>query len=135
MVIGHEIAAVLPELRAHAESLMVDAGRALRPSGGVVYADQQETREYVEVFTSRCKVKPRDLGVEAVEVGGRSAVRDRPVLHLPVSAPPLLPGDEWEITAVSPLSTVVVGRRYRVSGPFEKSLATARRYEVEEMVT
>ena len=63
------------------------------------------------------------------------AVLSQVVLHLPASTAPLVPDDEWEVTAVGPLSSSLPGRRYRVVTPFEKSWAIARRYEVEEIVT
>ena len=136
-MIQDDIAAALPEMRAHAESMMLDTGRALRRSGEPVYdpAEQASVVPDVELFASRCKLQARDTQAGVRQVGERTAALSQLVLHLPVSTEPLAPDDEWEVLKVGPLSLVPVGRRYRVIAPFEKSLPTARRYEVEEVVT
>ena len=135
-MIGADISAALSEMRAHAESLMLDAGRALRATGNSVLGeDQTSVPEMAEALASRCKIQRRDQQAITVQVGERTAAVLRVTLHLPISTAPLRVGDEWEITAAGPLSIEPIGRRYRVIGIFEKSLATARRYEVEEVVT
>lgn len=136
-MLGGVLAAELPLLRAQAESMMLDAGRALRPAGEMVYdpATQAETRVEDEIFASGCKIQSTTLVDPSREVGGRSAVSVRLSLHLPASTEPLQVGDEWEIVEPGPLSSVPAGRRYRIEAPFEKSLATARRYGVAEVVT
>lgn len=136
MMLGDAVTSALEGLRAHAESMMLDQGRAIRRSGDPVYdeASQSTTVPEVELFASRCKIQASSLRTVDREVGARTAIISPIVLHLPHGTPPLLAGDEWELVEVDPLSAVVAGRRYRVAGPFEKSLATARRYEAEEVV-
>lgn len=127
--------AVLAGRRA-AESLMLDTGKALRPTGGTYYdkTTQTERLDGDDLFVSRCKVQ-EGLGATDSEVGGRTATEIRPRLHLPASTPPLAAGDVWEMTAVDPLSLEVVGARYRVIAPAVGSLKTARRYEVEAVIS
>lgn len=127
----------MPAMWAQAESLMLDSGRAFRRSGEPAYdpEEQASTVPEVELFASRCKVKPPDTQDRTIEVAGRTAVVVDAVLHLPVSTEPLTAGDEWLVEAVDPLSAARAGRRYRVLGPVERTWATARRYQVEEVLT
>lgn len=127
--------------RVAAERLMVDEGQASRPTGGLVFdpaanggtgGDVEETSP---LFSSRCKVQTRNLVARESEVGGRTSVSVRTELHLPAATDPLAVGDVFELTAVSDLSLSVVGQRLRVVGPVSGSLKTARRYEVEEVVS
>lgn len=135
-MIGADVAAALPEMRAAAESLMLDQGRALRLGEPVYDPDEQTSTPAVEeLFESRCKVKSGAIQAAVIQLGERTAAVVKVELHLPISTPPLRAGDEWEVTEPHALSAVPVGRRYRVISPFEKSLATARRYDVEEVVS
>ena len=120
---------------------MVDAGKALRPTGGYTYdpaanggtgGDVEATED---LFDSRCKLQARNLVTSDSEVGGRTSTTVRFELHLPADTDPLTRGDIWELTALSSLSLLSVGQRFRVQGPAGKSLATARRYEVEVVVS
>lgn len=123
--------------RAAAERLMLDAGTALRPTGETAYdpATQTEGDVYADLFTSPCKIQSRSLAAREEQVAGRTATSVRVELHLPASTEPLTAGDVWEVTTPHSLSVVPAGRRYRILAPFEKGLATARRYEVEVMVS
>lgn len=124
-----------------AERNYVDTGTAKRPTGGYVYdpaanggtgGDVQAT---ADLFTSPCKVQARNLVARESEVGGRTAVYVRTELHLPASTAPLEVGDLFEFTVTDALSLVTAGQRVRVTGPVTGSLKTARRYEVEEVLT
>jgi hypothetical protein len=87
-------------------------------------------------FTSKCKVQARNLQARQEEVGGRTATTVSVELHLPISAPAVEVGDLCEITAVGALSDVqLLGRTFRVVAPVAKSFATARRLDVEEIVS
>ena len=132
-MIADDITRVLPDLRAQAEALMLDAGTASRPTGGMVY--DPETQTEVEaadtLFSSACKIQTRTLVSRDEEVGGRTATVVRLELHLPVDTAPLTTGDLFTVTTPHANSTVPTGRTYRVLAPHEKSLPTARRYDVE----
>ena len=132
--------AELRQDRAEAEALMLDTGKALRPTGTTTYdpaadggngADVQVT---VDLFTSRCKVQTRNVQARQSEVGGRTSTSVTTELHLPADSAPLLVGDLFEFTTVHPLSLSRVGQRVRVLGPVAGTLKTAARYEVEEIV-
>lgn len=120
--------------RRMAESLMLDGGRALRPTGGYELVDGEEVLATAELFGSICKVQTRQVQAREVEVGGRTSTEVRTELHLPADTDPLAVGDLWEFETVSSLSFAVVGQRLRVLAPVAGSLKTARRYEVEEVV-
>jgi hypothetical protein len=130
--------AVLTSGRSAAESLMVDTGVMRRSTGRTEqnpFTDE-ETEVYADLFTSRCKIQTRNLQASSAEVGGRTAVTVRVELHLPVTVAAVQTGDVWEVTAVDPISDPqLVGRKFRVIGPVGKSFATARRLEVEEVVS
>lgn len=116
---------------------MFDTGTAKRPSGTAYDATpsvQAVVPTYDVLFASPCKIQARNVAALTQEVGGRTATTVRLELHLPADTAPLTTGDVWEMTAVSDFSTAVVGRRYRVTAPVEKTFPTARRYEVEEVV-
>lgn len=91
---------------------------------------------YTTRFTSKCKVQTRSLVARDAEVGGRTATTVTVELHLPVDVPAVEVGDVCEITAVGALSDVqLLGRKFRVVAPVGKSFATARRLDVEEIVS
>ena len=127
-----------PGLRADVESLMLDAGKALRPTGGYEYdpdagAEVQATEPLFGPV--RCKVQSRNVQPREAQVGERTSVSVRTELHLPAESPALTTGDVWEFTDVHPLSLATVGQRLRVVAPVAGTLKTAARYEVEEVIT
>lgn len=113
---------------------MVDAGTAKR-STGTSYTGGAEVEATTDLFTSRCKIQSGGLQPRATEVGERTSLTVRPELHLPASTAQLTAGDLFVVTTPHALSTVPAGTTYRVTGPAGKTFATARRYEVEEVVT
>ncbi len=122
--------------RARAESLMLDAGKALRRTGRAYDPEEQgDVDTFADLFVSRCKVQAAGLSSREEQIGDRTATTVRLELHLPSSTPPLAVGDVWEFTAVDPSSMMTVGQRLRVVAPFYKTFATARRYEVSEVVS
>lgn len=129
------VSATLAGRRA-AESLMLDAGKALHPTGGWTVIDGVEVLATEPLFGTdaepiRCKIQVRELVARESEVGGRTVITVRTELHLPASTPPMTTGDLWELVSVDALSLAAVGWRYRVVGPVGGTMKTARRYEVE----
>lgn len=133
-MLSDAILSALPELRAQAESLMLDAGTALRPTGGWELVGGEEVQATTPLFDSPCKIQARNLQAQEEQVGGRTATTIRLELHLPASTAPLNVGDLWEITTVHPLSTARQSR-YRITAPVGKTLATANRYTIEEVTS
>jgi hypothetical protein len=114
---------------------MVDAGTAKRPTGPPTYVDGVDTYTYTDLFTSACKVQTSGLSASDAEVGGRTSVTVRTELHLPAATAPLTVGDLFVVTTPHSLSSVPADATYRVVAPVGKTFATARRYQVEEVVT
>lgn len=124
--------------RAAAERQMTDSGIMRRPTGNTVLdeATGRETPEYEDVFTSKAKIQTRGLASRDSDVGGRIATEIRLELHLPIDAPAVKVDDVWEHTGAGPMSDPqLVGRTFRVVAPVGKSYATARRIDVEEVVS
>lgn len=137
-----EVVAALPEMRSLAESLMLDMGRALRPTGGITYDPDAnggtggDVETTVDLFgPSVCKIQSQNIQPRESEVGARTAVSVRTELHIPATSPALQVGDVWEITAAHPLSLSRVGQRLRVVAPVAGTLKTAARYQVEEVLS
>jgi hypothetical protein len=114
---------------------MVDAGTASRPTGGTVYTAGVDVDEYDDLFDSVCKVQTSGLSALDAEVGGRTSVAVRTELHLPAATAPLTVGDVFTVTTPHSFSTVPADTVFRVVAPVGKTFATARRYQVEEVVT
>lgn len=114
---------------------MLDAGTAQRPTGETEYVDGVDVDTYDDLFDSPCKIQSVGLVAREVEVGARTSVTVRTELHLPALTAPLTAGDLFVVTTPHPLSLVPADTAYRVVGPFGKTLATARRYEIVEVVT
>jgi hypothetical protein len=135
---GATLTGVLPELRAQAESLMTDSCTVRRATGETAQNEDTGTvgPVYTDQFSSKCKVQARALAALTAEAGGRTATTVRLELHLPLSAGAAEVGDVAEITAVGALSDVhLLGRKFTITAPVAKSFATARRYEVTEVVS
>ncbi len=114
---------------------MQDTGAAARPNGYTEDEDGIEVEDFTTLFSSLHKVQARQLQAREGEVGGRTATSVTVELHLPVSAPLLTTGDVFTVTSVGPTSASWVGRKLRIVAPMGKTYLTARRYEVEEIVS
>lgn len=110
----------------------------IRYASGTTFneATGQTETAYVTRLVSKCKVQTRTLQARQEEVGGRTATTVSVELHLPVSAGAVVVGDVCEITAVGSLTdSQLLGRKFRIVAPVAKSYATARRLDVEEVVS
>lgn len=128
-MLGHDIAAALPEMRAHAESRMRRNCVVRRVLS--VDADP-ETGEDVPVYgpvlyDGPCRLRDRQYGSTALDLSGTApATRSRLELHIPVGSPRL------------PVHAVVLfddgTPTYRITDLADGDDVTARRYPLE-MVT
>ena len=133
--LGAEIAAVLPELQAAAESMMRDECTITRTDPDAPWLPDgdgiERPPEPAVVYEGKCKLQSFVPHESTPDVGGATVTVQRTMLHIPVSSPPVKPGDEVVVTAsIGGLA----GRRYRVSydGPY-KTWATATRVYVDEV--
>lgn len=145
-MLGDSIRAALPELQAHAESMMTLTLTAYSPTGqSTTDADGYQVPEYANEGDTPGKVQAGsqaggDGQTRYVNIGGV----ERPVLagglHIPLGASvPVASeqrGQAWEymVTGIGPADDpALLGRRYMVVGVPAKSYATARRLDVVEV--
>lgn len=91
------------------------------------------TTTYTTIYTGRCKIQSEAVVTLTPKSGDHTYTVDRWMLHLPVSATGIQVGDEATITA-SALDAANVGRVFHIQGLFRKSMATAQRLPVEEVL-
>jgi hypothetical protein len=128
--------------RALAESLMLDDCKVTRPASTTVIDPTTglPTAPAPTVIyggtgdhsLDKCKIQ--SSGVETVnpDSGQHVYTVQRPEVHFPVSAAGIKVGDLVEITAsVDPANG---GRKFTITRTFRKTLATAQRLPVEEIV-
>ena len=120
----------LPEMQAHAESLMTSTVTITR-TGEPVW--DEDTGTYTDatttVYEGRCKVQTFQAFEAEPEAGGAQRVIQRYYLHVPVTAGVFLPGDRAEITASA--NPLLVGNVYVVAAAHEKDWQTAQRLLVD----
>lgn len=130
MDLGHELAEILPELQAAAESMMVDACVITREGEGWTI-DPATGREVpappVTIYEGRCKVWGYDQHERVSQVGEMTEVLDRKLVQVPVSAGPFQIGDKVTVFARGNRPD----RHYRVALPDEKSWQKAQDLVVE----
>ena len=137
-MLGHDVTAALPELRAHAESRMLDTFEIGTYGSGWVYDDMlgREVREFLPAFTTKGRVKVTANQAREVEVGARTSVVTHRELSSPVDSPEVPDGMVARCVAVDPSSDpTLLGAVLELSGPAPGSQTTARRIVVKEVVT
>ena len=130
-MIHDDIARVLPELQAHAESLMTTTATVTRNES--VTPDPETGEDVVTrdtVYQGPCKVSSAVPQPLSPEVAGGTANIDRDEIHFPVTAGPFDVGDRVEITG-STHQPHLVDRVYRVTSLHEMEWQTAQRIPVE----
>lgn len=81
----------------------------------------------------KCKIQSEAVVTLTPNSGDHSYTVDRLMVHLPVSASGIRAGDDVEVTG-SALDPANVGRKFKIVGLFHKSMATAQRIPVEEVL-
>lgn len=138
-MLGDDIARALPELRAHAESMMRDTCTVERHTGnGRVWDELTGTYsdpEPVTIYSGRCRVRARDAQDQSLTVGEAAWSVTDVVVSLPLSAPAPPVDAVVTITTIGPLSDPsLLGSRFSVAGSLSKSsLPTARRLHCKEV--
>jgi hypothetical protein len=134
-VIADEVARVLPDLRAAAESLMTDECTISRAGVGAPVLDV-DTGVLVDptavvVYEGPCRVQvASSLDVRAVDFGGQAVNLNRVQVSIPVADDEVRAQDVVVITDAAN-DPQLVGRRFTVRGAEAKSHATVRRLECE----
>lgn len=133
-MIGHDIAAALPEIRAHAESMMVDTCRIDRQrvdeDGNPVTEMDPVTLEIVEVWDvvhgGPCRAQRRDVSSSPEQMAGEFEFEVSPLeMQLPISATGVRRLDRVTITAAA-FDPELVGIEATVLTTRAKTHATKR---------
>lgn len=137
MSLGADIAAALPELRAHAESLMVDACTITTPdpAGEPVWDDETGTwgdPPPLTVYSGKCRVQTTMTGETNPDAGDREWTVQSLSVSVPMSATGFAIGDTVTVTA-SEFDPDLVGRVFTITALAHKTHMTARRMRVEEV--
>jgi len=106
-VIGDDLAAALPELRAQAESMMRDACTVKRPNGTTLDPDTlEEVPAYLDVYAGPCRVQRSGaLSPREQSPGGYEFGVDSVLVQLPMMASAgIARGDVFTVTAVGDIS-------------------------------
>lgn len=134
MTFAEDIIGVLPFLRTQAESLMVDTCTITRPGDPVTDPDTGDvTPSSTFVYSGPCKVQQTISQASNPTAGSHQFTVLDSRVDLPVSAGPFKVDDVVTITA-SVLDPQLAGSVFRVVELFHKSMATAQRTRVEQVV-
>jgi hypothetical protein len=130
-------ARVVARGRLAAERLMIDTCSVSYPTGATVWneASGRDVPVYAVDFESPCQFQSTALVTEDADVGARREVVDKVTLKLPVTAPQVRTDALVECLTVGLISDPrLVGRKFLVGAPFNKTYATATRLELKEYV-
>ena len=136
---GADLAAALPEMRAHAESRMLDHFEFRLPVGtGWVYDKilGEDVEAYTVLFETKGRIKAATgLATRDEQGGARTIVSTNRELHIPVDSPEVPVGAYAVPLSIHPTSDpTLAGSRLRVAGPSPGSQTTARRLEITEVL-
>lgn len=130
--------------RVLAESLMTDTCRIERPGEVVTDPDTGVVSpsftlvyplpDHEAPLDGRCKVQQTMAQSSSREAGGGVYTAQDARLDIPVGAGPVAPGDRVTMLTGA-YNPALVGNMYRVTDLFEKSLQTAQRLRVEELLS
>lgn len=137
MTLGSDIAAVLPGLRAEAESRMSESvtGGAFTDGTDPVTGDPTRIPGSVR-YAGVGRVRYASLAASSTSTGadqiGQPVVVQTPYLSIPWGSPRLFEGDEVRVDA-SASDPMLVGRAYQVAGNAVIGSVTSHRYPLTEL--
>lgn len=136
MSLARDIAFALPELRAQAESLMVD-GCVIGFETKSTVIDEQ-TGLYPDViaepvYTGPCELMDARAALQEVEAAGQLLIEQGSILKLPVDGSAGVLKDMVVRFTSAKFDGEHIGLKLRVTGPFHKSTAVSRRFLVQEI--
>lgn len=128
-----EVSRVLTEGRELAESLMLDTARVDEITGSTVDANGVETDTYTARYTGKAKVQNGGTQALNPEAGGATFTVQSGAIHFPVGS--FVPKIGLVITLTATvLDPNLAGCKFRVTALLHKSMPTAYRLSVEEML-
>ena len=132
-MLADDIAAVLPELRAQAESMMVDACKVEYVNGSAWDEGAgASVPTYAARYEGKCRVQTTLTEPGAADAGEREWTVESFTVSLPMSATGFTVGDRVTVTAAA-FDPDLVNRVFSVTGLAYKTHMTARRLRVEEV--
>jgi hypothetical protein len=136
-MLGDDIAAALPELRAHAESMMRDTVKVERATGAFTRdpVTLEDVPVYATVHEGQARIQ-RPGGIQpSEEVAGEVEFGISTILaQLPLSTTGVERGDRLTVTAIGPLSDPdLLGLKATVMANLTKSHPTKRTLVCEEV--
>jgi len=136
VTLADAIAATLPELRAHAESMMVDTCTITRASTGAPVVDNNNgtvtPAAPATIYAGPCRVQVPDAVEKIEEAGGDALSVQAAIISLPVAGSEAVAvGDVVTVTSAT-FDADLAEVDYVVRGLHRKSYATARRLSCEE---
>lgn len=140
MMLNADVTAALPDLRAAAESLMVDTCIITRDGEGEPVFNS-ETGQYerpgrTTVYEGKCRLQDNRVQVGSPDQSSQAGLAisvQNTELQLPVDGTGhIVPGDVAEILSCR-FDLSLIGRKLTVEGPHGKSHATTRRLRVKEV--
>ena len=137
MTFGAELAAHVPELRAHAESRMLSTWRIETRVEEYDPKVGENITLTTDLFTTRGRLKAtRSFGNLTQDAGARTAITVTRELHIPIDSPEV-PPNAWAVCiAIDPTSDpTLLGAEVQFDGPVPGDQSTARRMQVKEVVT
>lgn len=132
-MIGGIIAGIMPFLREHADSAMLDTCTVHRPGASVTDPDTGAvTPSLTLLYTGPCKIQQTLAQSSNPEAGGHQFTVQDTRWDTPVDAGVFEVNDVVTIVDAV-LDPQLTGRVYRVTDPFHKTGATAQRTRVKEL--
>lgn len=134
MDLGADLTAQLIESRADAESLMLDACTVGRPGETTTDPGTGElVTPLTPLYAGKCKIKAPQRANQPVEVGGGVITITPGAVHVPAGHPTIGVFEEGDVVTVteSDLGPSLVGMSFRITGPFDGTFVTARRYPTD----
>lgn len=125
-MLGDDLAAILPELRAQAVSRMRTPCLVRRPGGTT--ADPEtgaDVSVYDPVWSGFCRIGQQSITARAGESAEATVLTQQLQIHIPVGVGPVRSGDE----------VLADGRAFRVDGTHDKDQQTAQRLPVTEITS
>ena len=136
-MLGDAISEALPELRAEAESLMVDEVFVESPSGATVMDPDTlaEVPEFAEVYSGPCRIqRPGALSPNETVAGGFEFDVRAVLAQLPLTATGIVAGDRVTVTAIgSTTDPDLLGLVATVQANLTKTHPTKRTLVCEEV--
>lgn len=138
-MLADDIMRVLPELRAAAESLMLDTCTITRAGTGTGPWND-ETGQYdpparITVYTGKCKIQDKSIiaGSTSSDAGERAVIAQGSELQLPVIESASVAINDVAHIDNCVLDPSLTDREYTISARHGKSQATSRRLRVTEV--